>query len=416
MSQDKDIGNLILRGKHNLIQWKEFIAILIESKGLSHILEEKDFLDNDDPSVVSKRKEERAKALTIIRKYLDISLHYLIHGVRKPKEAFSIIEVHCIGDKDETILKLEDKLSNPEGRYFLEKLKSFNTSYRDIIMLGGKLVESKVIHKMFSIAPSNLAVALLQNEIQLYSKLSPERKITYSEVYSKLLTIAERQQEEYLKKTNLYRDRAAFLCFKCNKKGHIKANCSNPWYCTICKKEGHSSYRCKFNERNKQEQNKSNENESFDNEFVGMFNTEFSNYIVQEKIARENHLILDSGASYHCCGSQHLVLLKDVETLQEPRLVGAAGGKVYKSTKKGTFEGTLDNDIKIKLTDVYIFEELKVFLVSMAVLMSRGLILNAKLNTITILKNSNILYSVNKDKNNLFLIKYKEKQYMNQNN
>eukprot|EP00924_Labyrinthula_sp_SR-Ha-C_P000110 snap_masked-scaffold_39-processed-gene-1.33-mRNA-1 protein AED:1.00 eAED:1.00 QI:0/0/0/0/1/1/2/0/327 len=64
--------------------------------------------------------------------------------------------------------------------------------------------------------------------------------------------------------------------------------------------------------------------------------------------------------------------------------------------------------MNIKLSNVFIFDDLTAFLVSMAMLMSKVITLNAKLNTITILK-----ISIVKDKNNLFMLKYRSKQDMN---
>eukprot|EP00924_Labyrinthula_sp_SR-Ha-C_P013649 snap_masked-scaffold_5-processed-gene-9.23-mRNA-1 protein AED:0.15 eAED:0.20 QI:0/0/0/1/1/1/2/0/257 len=127
----------------------------------------------------------------------------------------------------------------------------------------------------------------------------------------------------------------------------------------------------------------------------------------------EKSLIIDSGASYHCCGIKHKQFLKNIVNLETPKLVGAAGGKIYTSMKKGVFEAILDNDTKIKLYDVYIFEDLQVFLVSMAVLISKGISIMAEKDTVTIMKNSVTLYKADKDINNLFKIKYKTNEDKN---
>eukprot|EP00924_Labyrinthula_sp_SR-Ha-C_P000677 snap_masked-scaffold_7-processed-gene-0.4-mRNA-1 protein AED:1.00 eAED:1.00 QI:0/-1/0/0/-1/1/1/0/119 len=119
MTQDKDIGNLVLSSKNHYIQWQEFITILIESKDLDKVLSKNDTSNSENESEATEDtslKEKKAKVLTIIRKYLDINLHYLIHGIKDPVEVFNIIEKYCIGNKAERILKLEDSLSNPEGR------------------------------------------------------------------------------------------------------------------------------------------------------------------------------------------------------------------------------------------------------------------------------------------------------------
>eukprot|EP00924_Labyrinthula_sp_SR-Ha-C_P006147 maker-scaffold_54-snap-gene-1.24-mRNA-1 protein AED:0.37 eAED:0.41 QI:0/0/0/0.5/1/1/2/0/516 len=326
-------------------------------------------------------KEKKAKVLTIIRKYLDISLHYLIHGIREPSEVINIIEKYCIGNKTERILRLEDSLSNPEGRYFLEKIKSFNVSYRDMMMLGGTFSDEKAIHKLFSIAPNNLAVSLLQKEIQVYANVIPEK-----------------QHEEFIKKSNVHRERSALLCYKYNQKVHFKINCHNPWYCTICKKQGHSSYRCIHNDRNKKENDNKKHNNTFVNTFIGMLKADFNIYNMKTQENKKS-LIIDSGDSYHCCGIRHIQFLKNIVNLETPKLVGAAGGKIYTSMKKGVFEAILDNDTKIKLYDVYIFEDLQVFLVPMAALMSKGISIMTEKDT--------------KENNNLFKIKYKTNENKN---
>eukprot|EP00924_Labyrinthula_sp_SR-Ha-C_P000169 snap_masked-scaffold_39-processed-gene-2.38-mRNA-1 protein AED:1.00 eAED:1.00 QI:0/0/0/0/1/1/2/0/126 len=126
MTQDKDIGNLVLTGKNNFIQWKEFISLeAVFTKDIPGTNIEVE----SNTSTGSSMKEKKAKVLTIVRKYLDINLHYLIHGIRKPSEVFGVIEKYCIGNKKEKLMTLDDSLNNPEGRYSLEKLKNFNTAY-----------------------------------------------------------------------------------------------------------------------------------------------------------------------------------------------------------------------------------------------------------------------------------------------
>eukprot|EP00924_Labyrinthula_sp_SR-Ha-C_P014874 snap_masked-scaffold_9-processed-gene-0.34-mRNA-1 protein AED:1.00 eAED:1.00 QI:0/-1/0/0/-1/1/1/0/229 len=229
-----------------------------------------------------------------------------------------------------------------------------------MMMLGGTLSDEKAIHKLFSIAPNNLAVSLLQKEIQVYTNVMPEKKISYGEFYTKMFEIAEKQHEEFIKKSNVHRERSALLCYKCNQKGHFKINCPNPWYCTICKKQGHSSYRCIRNDRNKKENDNKKQTNTFVNAFIGMFKADFNIYNMKSQ-ENEKSLIIDSGANYHCCGIKHKQFLKNIVNLETSKLVGAAGGKIYTSMKKGVFEAILDNDTKIKLYDVYIFEDLQVF-------------------------------------------------------
>eukprot|EP00924_Labyrinthula_sp_SR-Ha-C_P013674 snap_masked-scaffold_5-processed-gene-9.24-mRNA-1 protein AED:1.00 eAED:1.00 QI:0/-1/0/0/-1/1/1/0/61 len=61
-----------------------------------------------------------------------------------------------------------------------------------MMMLGGKLLDEKAINKLFSIAPNNLAVSLLQKEIQVYTNVMPEKKTSYGEFYTKMFEIAEK--------------------------------------------------------------------------------------------------------------------------------------------------------------------------------------------------------------------------------
>eukprot|EP00924_Labyrinthula_sp_SR-Ha-C_P013290 maker-scaffold_45-snap-gene-1.112-mRNA-1 protein AED:0.50 eAED:0.55 QI:0/0/0/0.5/1/1/2/0/429 len=237
-----------------------------------------------------------------------------------------------------------------------------------MMILRGKLSDEKAIHKLFSIAPNNLAVSLLQKEIQVYTNVIPEK-----------------QHEEFIKKSNVHRERSALLCYKYNQKVHFKINCHNPWHCTICKKQGHSSYRCIHNDRNKKENNYKKQNNTFVNTFIGMLKADFNIYNMKTQENKKS-LIIDSGDSYHCCGIRHIQFLKNIVNLETPKLVGAEGGEIYTSTKKGVFEAFLDNDIKIKLYDVYIFEDLQVFLVPMAALMSKGISIMTEKDKVTIIK------------------------------
>eukprot|EP00924_Labyrinthula_sp_SR-Ha-C_P001404 snap_masked-scaffold_44-processed-gene-1.43-mRNA-1 protein AED:1.00 eAED:1.00 QI:0/-1/0/0/-1/1/1/0/123 len=113
-----------------------------------------------------------------------------------------------------------------------------------------------------------------------------------------------------------------------------------------------------------------NNNNSFANALIGIFHGDFRILKIEEENSNDV-LVLDSGASYRVCGSKHDHLLCDFKNLNTPKLVGAAGGMIYKSTCKGTFKGKLDNGLPIVLKDVYIFEKLNAFLVSMAVLLSK---------------------------------------------
>eukprot|EP00924_Labyrinthula_sp_SR-Ha-C_P001401 snap_masked-scaffold_44-processed-gene-1.42-mRNA-1 protein AED:1.00 eAED:1.00 QI:0/-1/0/0/-1/1/1/0/134 len=120
---------IILCNKKNYLEWKEYVTILLESKGLeSTINNQENFTDTPDTFgfIQSNEKEKKAKAITILRRHIDISLHYLVHGVKSPATALQIVEEYCIGNKDQYLLTLEDKLNNSSGRFFLEKLKSFN--------------------------------------------------------------------------------------------------------------------------------------------------------------------------------------------------------------------------------------------------------------------------------------------------
>eukprot|EP00924_Labyrinthula_sp_SR-Ha-C_P000184 snap_masked-scaffold_39-processed-gene-2.39-mRNA-1 protein AED:1.00 eAED:1.00 QI:0/-1/0/0/-1/1/1/0/72 len=70
-------------------------------------------------------------------------------------------------------------------------------------------------------------------------------------------------------------------------------------------------------------------NDYFANAFIGMFKADFNSYNARENTVQEKHLILDSGASYHCFGLKHSALPKEVEILDVPKLGGTAGSKIY---------------------------------------------------------------------------------------
>eukprot|EP00924_Labyrinthula_sp_SR-Ha-C_P016116 snap_masked-scaffold_4-processed-gene-19.30-mRNA-1 protein AED:1.00 eAED:1.00 QI:0/0/0/0/1/1/2/0/164 len=128
-------------------------------------------------------------------------------------------------------------------------------------------------------------------------------------------------------------------------------------------------------------------------------NADFTINSVQRGSQSSSSLILDSGASYHVCGENHLGNFTEVQELTVPKYVSTTGGKVYASYRKGRFESVLENGKKIILNDV--------FLISIAVLLNKGLTLVAKENEFTILKENNIIYKAQKSMNNLFLVKCK---------
>eukprot|EP00924_Labyrinthula_sp_SR-Ha-C_P012158 snap_masked-scaffold_26-processed-gene-4.134-mRNA-1 protein AED:1.00 eAED:1.00 QI:0/-1/0/0/-1/1/1/0/328 len=322
---------IILQDKKNYLEWKEYVTILLESKGLdSTISTQQRSQDNQDvfSFIQANEKEKNAKALTILRRHITISLHYLIHGVKYPAEALKIIEEYCIGNKDQFLLNLEDQLNKPSGRFFLEKLKNFNKIYRDFIMLGGVNEEAKIIHKLFVLSPRSMAVSLLQQEILFNDRLNPNQKTKYNEIYGKLLIIAENQQDDYIRRSNAH-NRSVLVCFRCNQPGQYKSEFTNPWYCTICKRQGHSAYKCRNNNKkkndykNENERNNNNNNNSFANAFMGVLHEDFRILKIEEENLNQV-LILDSGASYHVCGSKHAHLLCNIEDLKTPKRVGAA--------------------------------------------------------------------------------------------
>eukprot|EP00924_Labyrinthula_sp_SR-Ha-C_P002005 snap_masked-scaffold_30-processed-gene-3.104-mRNA-1 protein AED:1.00 eAED:1.00 QI:0/-1/0/0/-1/1/1/0/195 len=96
--------------------------------------------------------------------------------------------------------------------------------------------------------------------------------------------------------------------------------------------------------------------------------------------------------------------------MNSPKIVNAAGGKSYQSTQKGTFDAVLDNNQRIILEDVATFNEIDIFLVLMTILMSKGLCLTAKENSISISKDESLLHKAEKNQNNLFLLKFKPKE------
>eukprot|EP00924_Labyrinthula_sp_SR-Ha-C_P000148 snap_masked-scaffold_39-processed-gene-2.63-mRNA-1 protein AED:0.47 eAED:0.47 QI:0/-1/0/1/-1/1/1/0/1363 len=415
MDQVRDKSRIMLYDKENFMEWKEYIINLVESKDLEHVLTGEDVIEpsNEGSSTLST-KTSKAKVLKIIRQHLDILLHYLIHGIKDPKEAMKVIENYCIGNRAEMLLLLEDKLNKPDGRYFLEKLTDFNKSYRNFKMLNGELNEQKVIHKMFLFAPKTMDILLLKKELELSARFEPNKKPSYHEVFGKMHQLAMKAQDEYKRRINSNGRSLSIICFKCNKPGHRKINCQNAWYCTICKTEGHSSYTCKRqNTTENTKYQKQNEKEDFANAFMGIaWWKEDTDKILklESSIYHSNTLVLDSGASYHVCGKNYLCHMKEVRELKEIKKVNAAGGKTYISKKSGTFDAFLENGQRIILKDVVIFDELNLFLVSMATLMSKGICLNAKEDTISIYKNENLLYAAKRNMNNLFLLKCKAKE------
>eukprot|EP00924_Labyrinthula_sp_SR-Ha-C_P004845 snap_masked-scaffold_1-processed-gene-13.28-mRNA-1 protein AED:1.00 eAED:1.00 QI:0/-1/0/0/-1/1/1/0/79 len=70
--------------------------------------------------------------------------------------------------------------------------------------------------------------------------------------------------------------------------------------------------------------------------------------------------------------------MKEVKELKEVKKVNVAGGNTYESKKIGIFDADLDNGQRIILKDVVIFDELNIFLISMAKLMNKGICLNEK--------------------------------------
>eukprot|EP00924_Labyrinthula_sp_SR-Ha-C_P008848 snap_masked-scaffold_2-processed-gene-4.22-mRNA-1 protein AED:1.00 eAED:1.00 QI:0/0/0/0/1/1/2/0/771 len=382
--------NIILKRKEDYICWKDYVSLVIDSKELSEVFE-KD---------VESTKAQKAKALTIIKKHLDFSLHHVLHGIRNPVEAFDLLEKYCIGNKEIKLMHLENELDNVKGRFFLEKINNFNVTYRNFVMLGGEMANNKVIYKLLNLAPATTSVELLKHDVEV--SVSGGRSMNYNEVFTKLQRIAEISQELYLKKM---KSTSAFLCFKCNQPGHKKYECNNEWYCSYCKKSGHSQFSCRNKIKN---ENQNENNNSFAGAFIGVLKSvDFTINSVQRGSQSGSSLILDSGASYHVCGENHLGNFTEIQELTVPKYVSTAGGKVYASYRKGRFESVLENGKKIILNDVFIFKELQVFLISIAVLLNKGLTLVAKENEFTILKEKKIIYKAQKSMNNLFLVKCK---------
>eukprot|EP00924_Labyrinthula_sp_SR-Ha-C_P013856 snap_masked-scaffold_5-processed-gene-15.16-mRNA-1 protein AED:1.00 eAED:1.00 QI:0/-1/0/0/-1/1/1/0/149 len=142
-------------------------------------------------------------------------------------------------------------------------------------------------------------------------------------------------------------------------------------------------------------------------------NMDFMLNSFQNTLNFEHNLVLDSGASYHVCEEEHLNNFTEIRELDTPKYVSAAGGKIYKSSRKGMFEGILENGNRIILNEVYRFKEIKGVLISIAVLLSKGLTLIAKQDVFNIMKDSKIVYKAKKSENNLFLVKCRAREVKN---
>eukprot|EP00924_Labyrinthula_sp_SR-Ha-C_P000466 snap_masked-scaffold_103-processed-gene-0.23-mRNA-1 protein AED:1.00 eAED:1.00 QI:0/-1/0/0/-1/1/1/0/147 len=143
---------------------------------------------------------------------------------------------------------------------------------------------------------------LLKKELETTVRFQPHRKPKYNEVYGKLHLLAEKAQEDYVKKMNCSGKALSIICYKCYKKGHRKYECTNDWYCTIYKVTAHSACTCKRNKTKYDTINNSEKmnTESFVNAFIGIsWLNEPSNMIfkIEDKIHYKNTLILDSGVS-----------------------------------------------------------------------------------------------------------------------
>eukprot|EP00924_Labyrinthula_sp_SR-Ha-C_P015634 snap_masked-scaffold_4-processed-gene-5.26-mRNA-1 protein AED:1.00 eAED:1.00 QI:0/0/0/0/1/1/2/0/252 len=237
--------NIILRKKEDYICWKDYISLLVEEKESYEGFEE-----NSECT-----KAQKAKALTIIKKYLDFSLHHFFH------ETLEVLEKYCIRKEEVKLLQLENELDRPQGRFFLEKINQFNIKFRNVMILGGKMATNKTIFKPFNLAPAMTSVELLKHDVEVGE--SNGKALTYNEVFAKLQKIAEISQELYLKKM---RTTSTFLCYKCNQAGHKKLECKNDLYCSYCKKSGHSLYSCKNKTRNEYQ----SDNSGFTGAFIEM--------------------------------------------------------------------------------------------------------------------------------------------------
>eukprot|EP00924_Labyrinthula_sp_SR-Ha-C_P013854 snap_masked-scaffold_5-processed-gene-15.15-mRNA-1 protein AED:1.00 eAED:1.00 QI:0/0/0/0/1/1/3/0/183 len=112
-----DKENVTFKKKEDFICWKDYVTLLIESKELYEVLE-KD---------IETTKPQNAKALTIMKKHMDFSLHHILHGIRDPIEALDVLGKYSIDKKEVKLLQLQNDLDKPEGRVFLEKINHFNT-------------------------------------------------------------------------------------------------------------------------------------------------------------------------------------------------------------------------------------------------------------------------------------------------
>eukprot|EP00924_Labyrinthula_sp_SR-Ha-C_P001914 snap_masked-scaffold_30-processed-gene-2.39-mRNA-1 protein AED:1.00 eAED:1.00 QI:0/0/0/0/1/1/2/0/256 len=223
-----------------------------------------------EASSTNSTEISKAKVLRIICQHLDIMLHYILHGITEPKN-IAITENYRIRNRADILLLQEDNLNRPDGRYFLERLTSFNKSYRNIKMLNDQLDEQKVIHMLFLFSAKTMDILLLKKDVELSAKFEPNKKPSYNEVFGKLHQIAAKAQDEHKRRINTNGRYLSIISFKCNKPGHRKINCPNEWCCTICKAQGHSSYTCKRqNTTDNMKYERHKEKKDFANTFMGI--------------------------------------------------------------------------------------------------------------------------------------------------
>eukprot|EP00924_Labyrinthula_sp_SR-Ha-C_P014142 snap_masked-scaffold_77-processed-gene-0.16-mRNA-1 protein AED:1.00 eAED:1.00 QI:0/0/0/0/1/1/2/0/149 len=107
--------------------------------------------------------------------------------------------------------------------------------------------------------------------------------------------------------------------------------------------------------------------------------------------------VSDSGASYRLCGTHFVNQMKNVVDLENPKFVGADGGKIHLAN--------FDNGNNILLEEAFVLEDLNTFLVSVEVLLATGIQILTKQAYLEISKIKKVLSQALKNENNLFLIK-----------
>lgn len=411
----------------NWTTWKFQIQVVLKSKGLYEMVVGKTTkpVSGENAIVEWERKDAKAQEQLVCRLENKPLTHIL--SCNSAEEMWKKLTTIYENKSQVSVHLLQQRFFsmqyNEEGG-IAEFISQIEEIQGNLKQQGEEISDKMAMTKVLMSLPSNLSHFISAWES------TPNEKQTLSELMSRLLI----EEERNIKKNGtgsalasrvgtgskqFRQQHRVVTCFKCNKTGHIKRNCTSTnmstnetkKVCLYCKKMGHLIKDCWFRKRKEEEEKNKNSaaNNTTTQALVGassILNCSDMSALIG-KSSSENDWWLDSGATEHMCYIKEK--FKEFNTLDVHRQVKVGNGSILdvQGIRKVEVQAWSGNKwIKTDICDVLFVPDLDVNLFSLSTVLDKGLIMQANKDRCNLLDNNGHVRAVANREGRLFKMNF----------